>query len=167
MTAPRLTISSDFIKITTPMLRRFTKTARSWAATALALLYALCVLAPAVAFAAGDRSHAVHCLIEDHHAPGVIHVHQHSDVNTHIHPDGAVHEHAKAPHEHSKAPEDKGKNSDAQCCGLAFTSALPAALSEVPVLVAPSACEIWENQQGVAGLAPDRLYRPPIVLLSL
>ena len=142
-----------------------TKTTRTWGAAIVALLYAVCVLAPTIAFALGDQAHAVHCLVEDHGASTVMQMHQHASAQAHA--DGMMHEHSGAPHEHSKAPEDKGKNSDAQCCGLAFTSALPAALTEVPVLAAPSACEIWENQQGVAGLAPDRLYRPPIVLLSL
>jgi hypothetical protein len=149
------------------MFVRLTKATKSWGATIVVSLYAVCVLAPTVAFALGDRAHAVHCLIEDHHGSTAIQVHQHSDPNSHVHASGLVHEHSKPPHDHSKAPEHKGKTSDAQCCGLAFTSALPAVLTEVPVLAAPRACEIWENQQGVASLAPDRLYKPPIDLLSL
>jgi hypothetical protein len=147
------------------MFVRLTKATRSWGATIAALLYAVCVLAPTVAFALGDRAHAVHCLIEDHGGPTTMQMHQHSHAGAHG--DGMAHEHSGAPHEHPKAPEDKGKASNVACCGLAFTSALPAVLTEVPVLAAPRACEIWENQQGVASLAPDRLYKPPIDLLSL
>jgi hypothetical protein len=146
---------------------RLTKATKFWGATIVALLYVICVLVPTVAFALGDRAHAVHCLIEDHHRTVAIQGHQHPGLNSHVHADGVVHEHSKLSHDHSKAPEDKGKTSDAQCCGLAFTSALPAVLTEVPVLAAPRACEIWENQQGIASLAPDRLYKPPIDLLSL
>jgi hypothetical protein len=147
------------------MLVGLTKTTRIWGATIAALLYAVCVLAPTIAFALGDQAHAVHCLIEDHGASTAIQMPQHSHAGTHA--DGMTHEHSGAPHEHSKAPDHKGKAANVACCGLAFTSALPAVLIEVPVLAAPRACEVPEHQPGVASLAPDRLYKPPIVLLSL
>ena len=140
---------------------------RPRAAISLVLAYALCVLAPTVAFALGDQAHAVHCLIEDHGASTAMQMYQHAHASAQAHADGMIHGHSGAPREHSKAPDDKGKAANVACCGLAFTSALPAVMTEVPILTAPSACEIVEHQQGVASLAPDRLYKPPIVLLSL
>lgn len=142
------------------MLRRVTKAARIRTAAILALLYALCVLAPAVAFAFSDGSHVLHCLIDDHHGLGIVHADEHPGMAAHVHGDGTA-------HEHSKAPQSHGKNSLPQCCGLAFTSALPATLTEVPVPVRPAAREVHDNQQDLAGRAPDRLYRPPISHLAL
>lgn len=142
-----------------------TKTTRTWGAAIVALLYAVCVLAPTIAFALGDQAHAVHCLVEDHGASTAMQMHQHASAQAHA--DGMMHEHSGAPHEHSKAPDDKGKAANVACCGLAFTSALPAVMTEVPIPAAPIACEIVEHRQGIASLAPDRLYKPPIILLSI
>lgn len=145
------------------MLRQLTRRARLWGATLLALSYALCVLAPAIVFAFGDGSHAVHCLIDDDHTAAMVHLHQNSPVAVHDHADGD--HHSTMPAEHK--PDHKGKSSEAQCCGLAFTSALPALLSEVPVPVMPRAREIVDFQRNLASRAPDRLYKPPIPSLPV
>jgi len=143
------------------MLMGLTRAARSRVASAVALLYLLCVLAPAAAFAFGDGSRAAHCLTDDNHglrSAHVHHVHQHDGGNAHVHDDGTSHEHSKAP---------DGKSSDGQCCGLICLSALPASISEVQTPALPAMVAISANQEDVAGKTPDRLYRPPISPLSL
>src|SRR5437870_9221327 len=99
------------------MLIRLTKAMKSPVASTLALLYLLCVLAPAAAFAFGDGSRAAHCLTDDNHGLRSVHVHIHDGGKAHVHEDGTS-------HEHSKAPDDK--SSDGQCSGLVCLSALPA-----------------------------------------
>jgi len=144
------------------MLRHLTRRIRVWGATALALAYALCILAPAIVFAFGDGTHAVHCLIDDDHAAATVHMHQTSHA-THAHHGGD--QHASLPAK--QLPDHSGKAPDAQCCGLAFTSALPAMLTEVPVPVLPRAREIVDHPRDLAGRAPDRLYKPPIPSLPI
>lgn len=145
------------------MLRRLTKATRLWAATISALVYVLCVLAPAIVFALGDGSHAMHCLIDDDHTAAMVHLHQSSHAAEHAHADGDHHSTMPS----HQMPEHTGKNSDAQCCGLAFTCALPAMLIEVPVPTLPRAREMADRPRNLAGRAPDRLYKPPIPSLSI
>jgi hypothetical protein len=143
------------------MIMGLTKAARSRVASAVALLYLLCVLAPAAAFAVGDASRVVNCLTDDNHglrSAHVHHAHQHEGGKAHVHEDGAEHEHAGIP---------DGKNSDGQCCGLICLSALPASISEVQTPALPAMVAVSMNQEDVAGKTPDRLYRPPIALPSL
>src|SRR6266511_2313913 len=141
------------------MLMWLTRAARSRVASAVALLYLLCVLAPAAAFAIGDASRVVNCLTDDNHGLRSAHVHyQHDSGKAHVHEDGAGHEHTKIP---------DGKSSDAQCCGLICLSALPASISEVQTPALPAMVAASANQEDVAGKTPDRLYRPPISPLSL
>jgi hypothetical protein len=142
------------------MLIHWTR-ARSRVASAVALLYLLCVLAPAAAFAIGDGSRVLNCLTDDNHglrSAHVHHVHQHDSGKAHVHADGTSHEHSKAP---------DGKSSDGQCCGLICLSALPASISEVETPALPAMVAASANQEDVAGKTPDRLYRPPISPLSL
>src|SRR5437016_14653260 len=74
------------------MLSVLTKTFRIKAAIVLAVLYVLCILAPAVAFAFSDNPAVAHCLTEDHvgihdhgskHDGGKLHVHAHGSTHTH------------------------------------------------------------------------------------
>jgi hypothetical protein len=135
--------------------------ARSRVASAVALLYLLCVLAPAAAFAIGDASQVVNCLTDDNHglrSAHVHHAHQHEGGKTHVHEDGTGHEHAKIP---------DGKSSDGQCCGLICLSALPASISQVETPALAAMIAVSADQEDVAGKTPDRLYRPPISSLSL
>jgi hypothetical protein len=124
----------------------------------LALLYLLCVLAPAAAFAFGDGSRAARCLTDDNHGLQSAHVHMHDGGKAHVHEDGTSHEHSKAP---------DGKGSDGQCCGLVCLSALPASISQVQTPVLAALVAVSAKQEDVAGKIPDRLYRPPIAPLSL
>jgi hypothetical protein len=143
------------------MLRLLTGRVRLWGATALAIAYALCVLAPTIVFAFGDGSHAVHCLIEDDHAATVhLQAHVHTAMQGH-----AWHQHSMAPEHH--VPRDHGKKTDVQCCGLAFTNVLPPVLTEVAAPVSARALTIVEFHRELADRAPDRLYKPPIIPLSI
>jgi hypothetical protein len=150
------------------MLIRLTRAARFRVASALALLYLLCVLAPAAAFAFGDGSRAAHCLTDDNHGLRPAHVHEHNghENDGHRHDGGTLHVHEDgASHEHSKAPG--GKSSDGQCCGLACLSALPASLSEVVTPALPAMVAVSVDEESIAGNPPERLYRPPISPPSL
>jgi hypothetical protein len=143
------------------MLMGLTRAAKSCVASAVALLYLLCVLAPAAAFAIGDASGIVNCLTDDNHglrSAHVHHVHQHDSGKAHVHEDGSRHEHSKAP---------EGKSSDGQCCGLICLSALPASICEVQTPALAAMAVVSANQEDVAGKTPDRLYRPPIASPSL
>jgi hypothetical protein len=60
------------------MLSVLTKTFRAKAATVLAALYVLCILAPAVAFALSDNPAIAHCLTEGH-----VGVHDHAAKHEH------------------------------------------------------------------------------------
>jgi hypothetical protein len=145
------------------MLIRLTRAVRRRTASTVALLYVLCVLAPAAAFAFGDGARAAHCLTDDNHGLQPVHVHEH---DVHGHDGGKLHVHKDGTsHEHSKAPD--GKSSDGRCCGLVCLTALPASVSEVQTPALPAMIAASANQADVAGKAPERLYRPPISPLSL
>jgi hypothetical protein len=150
------------------MLIGLTRAARFRVASAVALLYLLCVLAPAAAFAFGDGSRAANCLTDNNRGLRSAQVHGHDghEHDRHKHDGGTLHVHEDGTsHEHSKAPG--GKSSDGQCCGLACLSALPASLSEVEAPALPAMVAGSVDEESIAGNPPDRLYRPPISLLSL
>lgn len=142
------------------MLLRLTR-ARSRAAGAVVLLYLLCVLAPAAAFAMGDASRVVNCLTDDNdglRSAHVHHGHQHEAGKAHPREEGAGHDHAKIP---------DGKSSDRQCCGLICLSALPASIVQIESPALATKAVVSANQGDVAGKTPDRLYRPPIASPAL
>ena len=148
------------------MLIRLTRAARLRAASTLAALYVLCVLAPAAAFAFGDGSRAAHCLTDDNHGLQSVHVHEHG--TTHVHGDGTSHQHSKAPDgKSSDENRSDGKSSGSQCCGLVCLSALPASVSDVVTPILPAMMANSAIQEDIAGKPPERLYRPPISPLSL
>jgi hypothetical protein len=140
------------------MLIRLTKARRLRTASILAVLYMLCVLAPAAAFAFGDGSRAALCLTDDSHGLQSVHVHERDGGKAHVHADGTSHEHSKA---------SDGKSAKGQCCGLVCLSALPASVSEIQTPALPVMIAVSATHEHAAGTAPDRLYRPPIALLSL
>src|SRR5438034_10900509 len=90
------------------MLSVLTKTFRAKAAIVVAVLYALCILAPAVAFALSDNPAIAHCLTEGHvgvHDHGAKHEH---GGELHVHADGTAHQH----HDDGAVPQpsrDDGK----------------------------------------------------------
>jgi hypothetical protein len=140
----------------------FAKTFRVKAAIVLAALYALCVLAPAVAFALSDNPAIAHCLTEGHvgvHDHGAKHDH---GGKLHVHADGTAHQHhddGTAP----QAPADHGKGPIATCCGLFSVVAIPG--EPVPSLGLDSLASVVLPVLGEAltGRGPERINRPPIV----
>jgi hypothetical protein len=139
-----------------------TKTLRVKAAIVVAALYALCILAPAVAFALSDNPAVAHCLTEGH-----VGVHDHGGKHEHggklhVHADGTAHQHhddGAAP----QAPADDGKGPIASCCGLFSVVAIPG--EPVPSLGFDSLASVVLPIFGEAltGRAPERINRPPIV----
>ena len=131
------------------------------AASALVVLYALCLLAPAVAFAFGDGTKAAHCLTDNNH--GLVASHAYDASSAHGHEHG--HQDAAA-HQHS-SDGDRQQTKSGDCCGLFCLSALaPSAdlsFAQSDVLASIPAV----NANSILGRGPDRLYRPPDALLSL
>jgi hypothetical protein len=139
-----------------------TKTLRVKAATVLAALYALCILAPAVAFALSDNPAIAHCLTEGHvgvHDHGANHEH---GGKLHVHADGSVHQH----HADGAAPQpsrDDGKAAIASCCGLFSVVAISG--EPVPSFGLDSLASVVLPVLGEAlsGRGSERINRPPIV----
>jgi hypothetical protein len=136
------------------MLSALTRKSRFKAAAALALLYALCVLAPSavLAFSGGEAS--AHCFDEPH---GHTAAHQHAQI--HKHADGSVHVHDESGAADHK-PDDKAQAG--QCCGLFCVTAL--ASHHVPELVKPITGKVLlaAAHTGLTSRGPDRINRPPI-----
>jgi hypothetical protein len=151
------------------MLSVPTKAFRVKAAIALAALYVLCILAPSAAFALSNNPAVAHCLTEGH-----VGVHVHAD-KSHAHADATAHQHHDqgTAHRHhdggtsQKPSGDDGKGSVANCCGLFSVVAIP---GEPDLMLGPSthaSVLVPAPREALSGRGPDRLYRPPISLLSL
>jgi hypothetical protein len=144
------------------MLSILTKTFRAKAAIVLAALYALCILAPAVAFALSDNPAIAHCLTEGHvriHDHGAKHEH---GGKLHVHADGTAHQH----HDDGAAPGpsgNDGKAAIATCCGLFSVVAIPG--EPIPSFRFDSLSSVVLPVLGEAlsGRSPERINRPPIV----
>ena len=158
------------------MFMRLTRAGRWKAGWLLALVYLLCVLAPAISYALPGAHAIAPCLTDDNHVPGMVHVHNEMPTQ-HVHKDGHVHDHSGG-HSHANSngdhrsistalnaksvPEKAPHSSDGQCCGLMCVTALPATLIDIVKPSAPTAlCEV-EGYRKVTDNAPPRLYRPPI-----
>lgn len=139
------------------MLSSFTKARRIKAALALALVYALCALAPSTALAFMDSGRAAHCLTEAHGAAAT-HVEK---ANTHTHADGTAHSHHQQDAVQNGTDAD-GKAAPEQCCGLFCITALaiePEAMQTRLIVfstVYPPLADV------LGGLDPERIIRPPI-----
>jgi hypothetical protein len=137
------------------MLSAVAKTVRIRAAIVLAALYALCILAPAAAFAFSDNPAVAHCLTEGH-----VGVHDHGG-KAHVHADGTAHQH----HDDGAAPQpsgDDGKAPMATCCSLFSVVAISG--EPVPSLEFYSLASVVQPPPGEAlsGRGPERINRPPI-----
>jgi len=168
------------------MLVRLTRAKRLRAGRLLALVYALCVLAPTLSFALPGFHALSPCLTDTNHVPGLMHQHANAPA-THLHAGANLHDHA-ATHAHGdvshdaaaimasavadqtafdQAPADqsptKGSHgSGGQCCGLMCLTALPATLVEIVTPAVPTASRPIAGYLAVADNGPSRLYRPPI-----
>lgn len=148
------------------MLVRLTRAVRSRGAGILAVLYLICVLAPAAAFAFGDGSQIADCLTETSLSA---HMHGKSaDSLPHSHAGGVPHVHAEGtPADHSHHDGDDGV-AHSKCCGLFCLSSLPAAgLVDIAPSARPTSEAIFPPEEKIAGSGPSRLYKPPIASLSI
>ncbi len=159
---------------------RLTRVMRVKAARILVALYALCLVAPIAGFSFADSALAAHCLDLPQGAMQVQHSHHHGEAlanQDHAHHghghldvamtgDAAMNDHAGM-NDHSGSGHSKGKSVVPACCGVMCVSALPADLFELVPQTVSHASVVAFSDAGIAGDAPDRLYRPPIVLLSL
>ena len=136
------------------MLSVFAKTFRAKAATVLAALYMLCILAPSAAFAFSANPGLAHCLTEGH-----VGVHDHGG-KIHIHADGTAHQHD----DHGAAPPsgDNEKSAVATCCSL---FSVVAKLGEPGLslgLYSPASTVLPVLADALTGRGPERINRPPI-----
>jgi hypothetical protein len=157
------------------MLVRLSRTKRLRAGWFVALIYALCVLAPTISFALPGSQAVSPCLIDASHVPGMIHVHAEAPTQP-IHADSHGHDHTSAPsHANSdgdramsmvpdakSVPEKAPHSPDGQCCGLTCVIALPATLIDIAKPSAPTSVCDAESYRTVVDNAPSRHYRPPI-----
>jgi hypothetical protein len=143
------------------MLSVLTKTSRTRAATVLAALYALCILAPAVAFAFSNNPAVAHCLTEGH-----VGIHDHSGEHdhggtVHVQADGAAHQHD----DDGPAPQpsgDDGKSPMATCCGLFSVVAIPGEPAPSLGFYSLASVVLPPPGQALSGRGPERINRPPI-----
>lgn len=134
------------------MLRRFSRSFRVWAASALVALYGFCLLVPPVALALGDN--AAHCLGEENHVV----------ASAHVHEDGTVHAHGSSA-DQTDTDGAADQNSHARnCCGLACLSAIAPVIQVDVADQARFTTLVGLIEDRVPGQAPERLYRPPISL---
>ena len=134
------------------MLHRFSKTARLRAAILMAVIYAVCVLAPTVAMA----STGLACPNE---TAGMMQVHKHAgQLADHDHDDAKAHADKGTSGQHNNAA-DEGK-----CCGTMFFSAIATdqELSLAPLTL--TADLIPSVGAAITGHMPDGLIRPPALL---
>jgi hypothetical protein len=161
------------------MLVRLTKATRRCAAMLIGALYALCVIMPSASVALGGGDRPVHCFTDEQlglthvpqtgvhqtglHQAGAAHAHAEGHAQAHVHADGTTHDLDGA---HHPAPSDN-RNDPAACCGLFGLTAM--AVDPQLVLDAPSrhASILPVSFETLTGRGPDRINRPPIVLLSL
>jgi hypothetical protein len=88
----------------------------------LALVYALCVVAPPLALAFSDGTVAAPCLTEDHGFPNEYASHFHDQADAHVSIIAEKHADAAAPTTHN---EKKHDHHSGTCCGLFCHVAVP------------------------------------------
>lgn len=137
------------------MFSLLTKKFRTNAALAVAVLYALCALAPSVALAFPD-SMAAHCLSEELAAASP---HEHG-ATAHVHADGIKHHHPGVGAHKKSSDESKGHGAD--CCGLFSVVAIPAATMLIFGSVHLVPVTFPALDEFVYGRDPERINRPPI-----
>ena len=138
------------------MLIRLTKAWRWRAAAIVAVLYAVCVLAPTTVMAFGDSSRAAHCLTENHHAIGKQSHHSTGAAMdaAHPHDDGVAHKHSDP----DKTSSKKGNNGD--CCGLMCLFAMPGSVAADTDFVRPLA-PLAAVKPSLGSVDPGLLFKPP------
>lgn len=155
------------------MLFRLRKAQRIKATITLTVVYALCVLAPSVAFALAGNDHITHCLTEDHglaapshhattthtHADGTVHAHH--DAKAHVHADGSMQE-PTSHHASSPRGDDDGKNHGTTCCGLFSVVGISWHPTFSFGTFSVATLSFLALQDALSGRGPERINRPPI-----
>jgi hypothetical protein len=136
------------------------------AALALAVIYALCILAPHAAVALGGDPH---CLRD---APVAAHVHAakataepHGHGEMHRHGDGIVHRHSNISLADDSIPRQSDTNdkNHETCCGLFCLTAIALDVAMVlPPPPPPVTLAALGRDEAHAGRGPVRINRPPI-----
>jgi hypothetical protein len=142
----------------------------------VALVYLLCVMAPALSYALpGD--HAVPCMSMGGLMSGAMPMHDEAVQPVHAHLDGQMHDHsahamAMSDHESStmssamdgdEAPAHKGPHTTGgKCCASMCVSAMPASLYDIAMPRLPTEVRIVTTYRAAADNAPAVHYRPPI-----
>lgn len=121
---------------------------RRWRAAALlAVLYALCLATPTAvmtaSLAVSPAAIPAHCLTDDHHEAGRMHVPD----------DGAA-------HHHSGGKADDGDHAS-KCCGLFSVSAIAPDLAVLSAPQLPAARQPVRVTDRRTGRGADRIDRPP------
>lgn len=116
------------------------RAARTWIATGLVAIYALCILAPSAALAFSQAP----CFMEQGHRL------------TNAHPDGGG-----EPHKHVDTQDSDDHGSAPTCCGFAFASAITPGVDVALAVPAQAAPIVFAITQDFSGLPPDKLIRPP------
>lgn len=128
----------------------------------VALIYAICALAPSVALASS------HCLVDENH--GEVALHGHSGGLSQIH-DAAEHMSAQAqaasadhaaPHEPSDLPATAKIPHGATCCGSVSVPSLPLGTVELLEPLSQRSSYLPEAFSHLSDSEPPTLYRPPI-----
>jgi hypothetical protein len=133
------------------MLNRLNRGERWRAALLLSLIYALTILAPAIANA---------------FAPSPVQMAHHHGLRTDVSAveSRVLHDHVGQHDHHHKHQDDSTSFSiDLQCCGLACISALPAASFDIARPSAPVSVRLLWTADQAPSRAPPQHYRPPIL----
>ena len=144
--------------ITGHMLARLTNPIRVQTGRLLALVYLLCVLAPAAALAFGSPAP---CLELGTDTALIMPAELAADAALHTH-DAGSHDlggmHASGSHVHHHG----GKKSPGPCCAMLCLSAVPTALPAVTKPSFPRPILVTASFRPLRGEAPPLPYRPPI-----
>lgn len=159
------------------MLVRLTRVQRLKAGWCAALVYLLCVLAPAVAVAMPGAHPEAPCLTGEGHMSRNVHPgehgpahagdHSHHTDDSHAGHDHSSHDHGSHENAAKTATADDGcdraagKHASGVCCGLMCLSALPATLSDFAAPTLPTVLRLVEGSRGISDNTPAQLYRPP------
>jgi hypothetical protein len=139
------------------MLSALNKEVRSKGAIVLAVVYALCVMAPSAVFAMVAPDAAAHCLTEDHGfaAPA------HRGEATYRHADGAAHQHGD---DHAMTPpaDNGGKGQGTTCCGLFSVVGIAGDPAHTIGAFIVASLLVPVLHDAMSGRGPERINRPPI-----
>jgi hypothetical protein len=159
------------------MLRLWANRAGRRVAGFVALAYLACVVMPSIALACANGAVSAYCFDEIAGQVAALQVQGQVHDRVHVHADGTVHHHVDktssaavqgAGEKNQGGTGGKGhSHGDANCCGLfGFTAVLPASGSAIDE---PAAYDIQQPilTNCLVGCGPDRINRPPIVLLPM